>query len=545
MLMITDEVAASTVASNTQKQEPRRPCTPLRRSPRLHRLPQLDEITPQTVEHLSASEKRSRHPRLRPSSVRAAEPSEPPPSITHNRKRAREDPTLDSRKRPRKSHPPQVPEDSSWQNRDVDPIDHWRRSGYHWPRGEWLKKSMNKNPPVSHLLARKKSTSSLRRKRSDSELAEQSSNTPSDQKSREAKSAPYRDARYETLLSTKGSFMDKDDIGIVERSRELVNNLLAQEHQVPQESLFRDDVFEVTCRKIRNKNETRVVRDISLLIVPSAEILTTYGASELACLTESVNEGWNNSIALTATRPQPDYAVGFRREAFTEEQLKKLQPFVGELTDLSFFMATYYLYFPFLTCEVKGGAAALDIADRQNAHSMTLAVRAVVELFRLVKREKELDREILAFSISHDHESVRIYGHYPVVEETKTTFYRHTIRKFNFTELEGKDKWTAFKFMKSVYGSWMPTHLTRLCSVIDALPAAINFEVSLESELHFSDHTGLSQDLASHDLSGSNAESVLIDDDSQSQPLDPLETPNTSFTKDSAVARKRNKKGRR
>jgi hypothetical protein len=48
-------------------------------------------------------------------------------------------------------------------------------------------------------------------------------------------------------------------------------------------------------------------------------------------------------------------------------------------------------------CEVKCGTAALDIADRQNAHSMTMAVRGIVGLFRLVKREKELHRETLAF----------------------------------------------------------------------------------------------------------------------------------------------------
>jgi hypothetical protein len=53
-------------------------------------------------------------------------------------------------------------------------------------------------------------------------------------------------------------------------------------------------------------------------------------------------------------------------------------------------MATYYIYFPFLICEVKCGGAALDIADWQNAHSMTLAMRGIMELFRLVKREKEL-----------------------------------------------------------------------------------------------------------------------------------------------------------
>jgi hypothetical protein len=49
-------------------------------------------------------------------------------------------------------------------------------------------------------------------------------------------------------------------------------------------------------------------------------------------------------------------------------------------TQLSFFMATYSMYFPFLTCEAKCGAAALDIADIQNAYSMTMAVRGIVEL---------------------------------------------------------------------------------------------------------------------------------------------------------------------
>ncbi|EFY89431.1 hypothetical protein MAC_04450 [Metarhizium acridum CQMa 102] len=36
---------------------------------------------------------------------------------------------------------------------------------------------------------------------------------------------------------------------------------------------------------------------------------------------------------------------------------------------------------------------------------MTLVVRAITELFRAVKREGEVHRQILAFSISHDHRS--------------------------------------------------------------------------------------------------------------------------------------------
>ena len=67
---------------------------------------------------------------------------------------------------------------------------------------------------------------------------------------------------------------------------------------------------------------------------------------------------------------------------------------------------------------------------------MTIAVRAVVELFRYVKREKEL--EILAVSISHDHRSVRIYGHYAVIDGPELKYYRHPIRTFDFTEMDGK-----------------------------------------------------------------------------------------------------------
>jgi hypothetical protein len=175
--------------------------------------------------------------------------------------------------------------------------------------------------------------------------------------------------------------------------------------------------MKTTYQKIQDRNKAMVIRDISLLIVPSAQTLATYGATHLNHLIESVNEGWKRAMPFYGPRPQPDYSIGFGRSAFTVDQLEKLKPFVGEVIDTftTYYMATWQMYFPFLTCEVKCGAAALDVADRQNAHSMTLAVRGVVELFRLVKREKELDREILAFSISHDDRTVRIYGHYPLL----------------------------------------------------------------------------------------------------------------------------------
>ena len=34
--------------------------------------------------------------------------------------------------------------------------------------------------------------------------------------------------------------------------------------------------------------------------------------------------------------------------------------------------------------------------------------------------------------------------------------------EFSSTNLEGKDKWTAYKLTKSVYRTWIPTHFKRL-----------------------------------------------------------------------------------
>jgi hypothetical protein len=373
------------------------------------------------------------------------------------------------------------------------------------------------------LLARKKSSSNLSRKRSNSAT----STTPSDQKPREEKSAPYRDARYPLLLQTKGSYMDISELGITDTSKHLVRDLLSGEQPVPKETLFDDDIFVDACRNLENKNEARIIQDISRLIVPSAESLSLRNKNYKR-LVESVNEGWNNSIPLTSTRPQPDYSVGFKRDTFTEDQLAKLSPFIGDFIagDQSPLMATYYMYFPFLTCEVKCGAAALDIADRQNAHSMTLAVRGIVELFRAVKREDEVNRKILAFSLSHDHQSVRIYGHYPVITGKDTKYYRHPIRNFVFTELDGKEKWTAYRFTKNVYDTWMPKHFENICSAINELPSDLDFDIPPLSEA-----TGLSQDLGN--LMQSDGSCASMPDKRGSQLSDAERqavTPGTSFS---------------
>lgn len=63
---------------------------------------------------------------------------------------------------------------------------------------------------------------------------------------------------------------------------------------------------------------------------------------------------------------------------------------------------------------------------------MTPAVRAIVDFFRLVKRENEVNQQILAFSISHNERNVRIYSHYAVIKGKDTEYYRYPIDDFSF-----------------------------------------------------------------------------------------------------------------
>ena len=289
----------------------------------------------------------------------------------------------------------------------------------------------------------------------------------------EDKSLPYRSPGYrKDLERCGGSYMFESPEGISDESKLVCQNLFAKAQAIPQDTLFRNELFSEACRKIIDRNEARMVEDISPLIAPSAETLATYGDMRLKHLIFNINERWGESISITTMKPQPDRCVGFDSSAFTWPRQQRLKQCIGHFTPIEYvstFLATWKMYFPFFACEAKSGIGDLDVADKQNAHSMTMAVRGIVDLFKLVNREDELHRKILAFSISHDASIVRIYGHYALIENRTATYYRHSIREFSFTSENGKDKWTAYQFTKNVYLEFMPILHKMICSAIDQI----------------------------------------------------------------------------
>ena len=248
---------------------------------------------------------------------------------------------------------------------------------YKWPTGY--------NDPdfgINRPIFRKRSSSKL-----SEDEASSSQGAPSEV-SREVKSRPYKDARCERLLAAEGAFMDEPDGHFSRTMEDPCPKLLDTSQAVPQRSRFQDNVFKKTLQRLRTANKAQVIKEMTFLIVPSAQDLADFGSSKLDNLIEKVNSYWLKCLpfATIGKCPQPDYSVGFDESAFSQEQVRKLTPFIGKPNEQCSVMARWDMYFPFLTCEVKCGAEALSVVDRQNMHSASVAVKGVVELFKRASR---------------------------------------------------------------------------------------------------------------------------------------------------------------
>jgi hypothetical protein len=265
------------------------------------------------------------------------------------RKRPQEDetplPSVTPQKRPRTSPPGSHIENIICEN-TADPVTRWIE-GKPWPK-EYFEQESTMNP----LLKRKTSSSSLGRK-----------SETSDGSVREGKNPAAKSRLYEKTLAAASIYMGGGP-GITDASRTLCKSLLEAEQPLPPDSLFRDDRFENTCERLRNENEAKVVRDISPLLVPSVEVLCAHGKKHLESMVDHVNQKWYGCVPIVpGSVPQPDYSAGCKETIFTKDQFRKLEPFIRGWKG-TLFMATAWMYFPYLTMEVKCGNEGLNIADR-------------------------------------------------------------------------------------------------------------------------------------------------------------------------------------
>jgi hypothetical protein len=204
----------------------------------------------------------------------------------------------------------------------------------------------------------------------------------------------YTQPIYPSRLARRGVLMTQSPLAITAANRELYKRIKNSPLPSGMAQLLEFLTHSIhTYRSLQDKPETQIPKShmiqlVASHLVPSVEKLAKFINSDFFALIESIDEVWDECLPLTNPPPRPDYAVGFRPSAFGQERMQKLLRL--ETWPDGSFMATSYMFFPFLTCEATRETTGLEIANRQNAHNMGIAIRSIVSVFKLAAKHTEL-----------------------------------------------------------------------------------------------------------------------------------------------------------
>ncbi|KAJ5330568.1 hypothetical protein N7476_000351 [Penicillium atrosanguineum] len=282
---------------------------------------------------------------------------------------------------------------------------------------------------------------------------------------RDTRSYAYRAVNYVTILETKGCFMRQSSAGPMPDDLALCERLLSQPIEPPNGTLFADKHITDFHNALQNRSEARLLVDLHPLIMPSAENQYIQGNQSLKNVIDGYNDPWLKTEPIYGPKPQPDHARGLKWSTFSESQRRKLGIKPDEKSP---YTVREDMYFPYLTAEIKCGNQALELADRQNMHSMCIALRAVISLCQAAGCTEEVHRRILGFSISHELEGFRVYAYYPELDDGKVSFYRWPVAQTNIWAKE--NRWTCYRFVKNLDREFLPIHTHRLMRVLEGVP---------------------------------------------------------------------------
>lgn len=286
---------------------------------------------------------------------------------------------------------------------------------------------------------------------------------------------------YQVWIATKGLDMDllTGEEMVSQESKDLCTSLREIKHNTIGPTIFPNGAFRQLLFSYQNRNEAIIKRDITTIIIPPIKSIYLNGDNDMKHIIDEVDADWKENCVLAGPRPRPDLAIGLFSSAFTSTEISKLQNYSAFNNPTKF---TDHMYFPFLMCEVKCGNESLNIADRQNMHSSSVAITALLKIvqdadkYRSEKILATLDGQILVFSISHNEQDVRVYGHYASIGEKQWTCNRYLIKQFGI--LGGQDDLHAiYNFVQNVLKDHAPKHFNRLRDALAAFhePTTMSF----------------------------------------------------------------------
>jgi hypothetical protein len=276
-------------------------------------------------------------------------------------------------------------------------------------------------------------------------------------------------------LEENGIFMQASALVRAE-SKALCEELLIGSYRPRLYPSFPPDKVDLVLGRVQTQNESRLQRDITPLVAPSAENLALCDVPGLDGIGDEVNANWNGCATMGSSQPKPDYAAGFRITAFTKAEMDTLDHYATLDRPVRF---TPNLCFPFLMCEAKTGERGMNEADRQNIHSASIAVRAIIELYRAAygaiepERVSDLYGRILVFTVSHNNKLVSLCGHYARLaddSDERLLFYRYEIDLSSLTLRDGVERFRSYNFVRNVYERIGSERLKMLKAAIARLP---------------------------------------------------------------------------
>ncbi|KXL45095.1 hypothetical protein M433DRAFT_134797 [Acidomyces richmondensis BFW] len=369
-----------------------------------------------------------------------------------------------------------------------DPIAYWAT------HKSWPPNFVDQDPKMSGPLAKKRLRS-----------------TSYTQSVKDGENPPAHSRRHEERMEEAGLVMADNPAGINEACRTLCEDLLRSEPSIIQSTFPEKERFAKVLDRVRYRNEARIVRDVTPVLVPSAELLHIDGFPGLEHATEAVDALWEGIATLCGPTPKPDLVIGISPSAFTNEEKENLKMHHTSHCPNRF---PESMYFPFLVCEVKCSDKSIREAERQAMHSASIAANAIIQLYKKVSRAHELNRKLLTISVAHDNSTVMVFGHFAYIMDDRVTFFRHRIYENNFgaslayaiAATHDTDEWCrAYKVAMGIYEHLFPKHLSRIKSAVVQLhDQALNSFTSQLGVDSFEEGTG-SQDLGTNVSSQENA----------------------------------------
>lgn len=168
--------------------------------------------------------------------------------------------------------------------------------------------------------------------------------------------------RHEERMLEAGLVMNEyqTEAATTDECREMCAQVARAKFSPPTGPSFEKDRLLKTLDLVRFRNEARIARDITPLVVPLPELLHVDGCPGLEHICEAMNAEWTQIATICGPRPKPDLVAGIAPAAFTSEEREKLRV---NHTSVCPSLFPENMYYPFLLCEVKGSDRPIQEAE--------------------------------------------------------------------------------------------------------------------------------------------------------------------------------------